>query len=115
MYLYSVVLNPEQRRRHTGNSIESRTWSVIQKDVLVRNRLGIHARPAALIVRKAAGFQCDIRLRFGEDEVNAKSIMGVMTLAAGKGAELTIVADGKDEEEAVNAIYDLVSTGFGEE
>ena len=86
-----------------------------QKEVLVPNRLGIHARPAALIVRKAATFQCDIRLRFGIDEVNAKSIMGVMTLAAGRGSELTVIADGKDESEAVDAICELVNTGFGEE
>ena len=86
-----------------------------EKSVLVPNRLGIHARPAALIVRKASGFSSEIRIGFGRDEVNAKSIMGVMTLAAGKGSELRITADGSDEREAVDAICELVSTGFGEE
>ena len=83
--------------------------------VTVPNRLGIHARPAALLVKKAAEFASDIGIVFGGDRVNAKSIMGVMTLAAGKGAELVIEADGPDEEEAAEALASIVRDGFGED
>ncbi|MBN1433475.1 HPr family phosphocarrier protein [Candidatus Fermentibacterales bacterium] len=86
-----------------------------ERTVTVPNRLGIHARPAALIVRRASVFRSDVRLRFGSDEVNAKSIMGVMTLAAGKDSQLVVIAEGKDEKDAVDAICELVSSGFGED
>lgn len=86
-----------------------------EKKVEVPNRLGIHARPAALLVKAASEYASDIHISFGGDRVNAKSIMGVMTLAAGKGSELTIEADGPDEEEAVEALAAIVRDGFGEE
>ena len=83
--------------------------------VTVPNRLGIHARPAALLVKKAAEFTSEIGIVFGGDRVNAKSIMGVMTLAAGKGSELLIEADGPDEKEAAEALAVIVRDGFGED
>lgn len=83
--------------------------------VTVPNRLGIHARPAALLVKRAAEFTSEIDIVFGGDRVNAKSIMGVMTLAAGKGSELLIEADGPDEEEAAEALAAIVRDGFGED
>jgi len=86
-----------------------------EKKVTVPNRLGIHARPASLLVKAAAEYASDIHILFGGDRVNAKSIMGVMTLAAGKGSELTIEADGPDEREAVEALAAIVSDGFGED
>ncbi|MFO7951073.1 MAG: HPr family phosphocarrier protein [Candidatus Fermentibacteraceae bacterium] len=86
-----------------------------EKKVTVPNRLGIHARPAALLVKAAAEYASDIHISFGGDRVNAKSIMGVMTLAACKGSELTIEADGPDEGEAVEALAAIVRDGFGEE
>lgn len=86
-----------------------------QKAVSVPNRLGIHARPAALIVKKAAIFASEIMISNGLEEVNGKSIMGVMTLAAGQGTELLITASGEDEERAVEEICILVSSGFGED
>jgi len=86
-----------------------------EKKVTVPNRLGIHARPAALLVKTAAEYASDIHILFGSDRVNAKSIMGVMTLAAGKGSELTIEAEGPDEGEAVKALAAIVQDGFGED
>ncbi len=81
----------------------------------VVNRLGIHARPAAQIVQKASEYECSIRLEVDGDRVNAKSIMGVMTLAACMGSVITVEADGPDEEEAAAALVELIRTGFGEE
>ena len=86
-----------------------------QKTVLVPKRLGVHARPAALIVKKAALFDCDITISTGVEEVNGKSIMGVMTLAAGQGTELLISASGEDEVPAVDELCALVASGFGED
>ena len=86
-----------------------------QKAVCVPNRLGVHARPAALIVKKAAVFASDVTISNGIEEVNGKSIMGVMTLAAGQGTELLISASGEDEERAVEELCSLVSSGFGED
>lgn len=83
--------------------------------VSVVNTLGIHARPAAQIVRCSARFACQITLTVGGETVNAKSIMGVMTLAACRGSLIEIQADGEDEKEAVAAIAELIGTGFGEE
>lgn len=86
-----------------------------QKTVIVPNRLGVHARPAALIVKKAALFASDITISTGLEEVNGKSIMGVMTLAAGQGIELLISASGEDETSAVDELCALVASGFGED
>lgn len=88
---------------------------MFENKVEVPNKLGVHARPAALIVKTAAGFRSSIHLSVDNDRVNAKSIMGVMTLAAGKGTEITISAEGSDEREAVEALVTLIEEGFGEE
>jgi phosphocarrier protein len=88
---------------------------MVLRTVVVPNRLGIHARPAAQIVKLASTFQSEISLTVGPDSVNAKSIMGVMTLAAGAGTEVGVSASGPDEENAVAAIIDLFREGFGEE
>jgi len=88
---------------------------VFSTTVTVPNRLGIHARPAAQIVRLASTFLSEISLVVGHDQVNAKSIMGVMTLAAGAGTAVGINADGPDERKAVDSLAALFETGFGEE
>lgn len=88
---------------------------MFQQKVTVPNRLGIHARPAALIVKKASSFRSEISIASGGEEVNAKSIMGVMTLAAGQGTELLVSANGPDEQKAVRELCELVSSGFGED
>lgn len=83
--------------------------------MIVRNHPGIHARPAALFVKKAGEFESEVFVSLGELSVNGKSIMGVMMLAAEAGAELTITAKGPDEQRAVEALVDLVASKFGEE
>ena len=82
--------------------------------VVVRNEPGIHARPAALLVQKAGTFKAQVFLATERLTVNAKSIMGVMMLAAETGVELTIRAEGADEQQAVEALKALVESGFGE-
>ncbi|MCD6589171.1 MAG: HPr family phosphocarrier protein [Candidatus Fermentibacteraceae bacterium] len=83
--------------------------------VVVPNKLGIHARPAALIVRAAVEFVSDVWVESPADKVNAKSIMGVMTLAASGGTEIVVSADGSDEAEAVEVVAEVIRSGFGEE
>ena len=83
--------------------------------MIVRNHPGIHARPAALFVKKAGEFEAEVFVSLGDLSVNGKSIMGVMMLAAEAGAQLTIKADGPDEKRAVEALVELVATKFGEE
>ncbi|MCD4700611.1 MAG: HPr family phosphocarrier protein [Candidatus Aegiribacteria sp.] len=81
----------------------------------VVNRLGIHARPAAQIVKAASLFDCSVNMTVEGESVNAKSIMGVMTLAACRGSIIEVTADGDDENEALQSIIELIRNGFGEE
>ncbi len=85
-----------------------------EREALITNPLGLHARPAAQLVRIAAGFRSDIRLQKDGMEVNGKSIMGVMMLAAECGSTVQVRAEGGDETEAVAAICALIADGFGE-
>ena len=86
----------------------------MERVVEVVNVLGFHARPAAEFVRLAGSFDCDLWLEKEGLEVNAKSIMGVLMLAAEKGSELVIRAQGSDAEEALSVLADLVARGFEE-
>ena len=85
-----------------------------ERTVTIANRNGLHARPAAEIVKVAAKFKSDILLVRDDLEVNGKSIMGVMMLAAEYGSELVLRAEGPDETEAVGAIAKLIESKFGE-
>jgi phosphocarrier protein len=85
-----------------------------ERCVRVLNKNGLHARPAAEIVKVASRFQSDITMVRDDLEVNGKSIMGVMMLAAEYGAELLVRADGPDAEKAVDAIASLIADKFGE-
>lgn len=86
---------------------------MIEKTVVVTNRLGIHARPATVFVQAAAKFQADIFLSKGDvSRVNGKSIMGVMMLAAEQGAEVLVEAEGTDAEQAVDALAELLANEF---
>ncbi|WP_242522791.1 HPr family phosphocarrier protein [Candidatus Methylacidiphilum infernorum] len=89
--------------------------STVVSEVLVQNKLGIHARPAAMFVKIANRYESDIRVEKDGEEVNGKSIMGVMLLAASKGSKLKITAVGRDAREAVEALVKLVNTKFGED
>lgn len=86
-----------------------------RKEVEITNKLGLHARPASLLVKLASKFESEIQLIKDDTEINAKSILGVMMLAAGPGQRVTITADGSDAQEAVDAIASLIESGFGEE
>ncbi|CAN5634557.1 HPr family phosphocarrier protein [soil metagenome] len=87
---------------------------MISRDVTVVNRAGIHTRPASMIVRTASRFKAECYLRKDGYEINAKSIIGVMTLAAEHGATLELVLDGPDEEAAIKELVELFAGGFGE-
>ena len=87
---------------------------MIEREAKVVNSLGLHARPAAQLVRLASNFACDIHLVRDGVPVNGKSIMGVMMLAAECGSTIGVRTDGADEEAAMTAIVDLIATGFGE-
>jgi len=88
---------------------------MIERTMTITNKLGMHARPAAQVVQRATKFESEIKLRRDNIEVNAKSIMGVMMLAAEMGAKITIIASGPDEKEAVEAIGRVIQAKFGEE
>lgn len=85
-----------------------------EREVTIVNKLGLHARAAAKFVSMATGFAAEIHVRRGEREVNGKSIMGVMMLAASRGTQILISASGEDEQEAVEALAALVAERFGE-
>ncbi|MEF9944205.1 MAG: HPr family phosphocarrier protein [Burkholderiaceae bacterium] len=87
---------------------------MISKDFTISNKLGLHARPSAQLTQVASRFAADIHIAKGIRRVNAKSIMGVMMLAAGCGAVVTIDAAGADEADAVAALGELIASGFGE-
>jgi len=88
---------------------------MISRDFTISNKLGLHARPSAQLTQTASRFAAEIHLSRGTRRVNAKSIMGVMMLAAGQGATVTVEADGADAAEAVEAIGRLIDSGFGED
>jgi len=86
-----------------------------EAELLIRNQLGLHARACALFVKTAARFQAEVTVSRDDLEVNGKSIMGVMMLAAEEGSSICVRADGVDEEAAVSALKDLVDGKFGGE
>jgi phosphocarrier protein HPr len=87
---------------------------MVSRSVVIVNELGMHARAAARFVRLAAQFRSQIRIARGNREMDGKSIMGVLLLAAAQGSAVTITAEGTDEAEAVAALVALVTSGFGE-
>ena len=87
----------------------------VTKDFLVPNKLGIHARPAAMFVKTANRFTCDIFVEKDGEKVNGKSIMGLMMLAAGPGSKLTVHAQGQDASQALAEIETLIKSKFDEE
>jgi phosphotransferase system HPr (HPr) family protein len=81
----------------------------------ITNEVGLHARPAALFVQTANKFKCEIMVRNGETIANAKSILDVLTLGAGKGAVITVTAEGEDAEQALAALQQLNARNFEEQ
>ena len=87
---------------------------MIKNDTTISNKLGLHARASAKLTKLASSFPCDVWIARGERRVNAKSIMGVMMLAAGIGSQVTVETDGDREQEAMDAILALIDDKFGE-
>ena len=87
---------------------------MIQQELEIVNKLGLHARASAKFTQLAAKYQSNVWLTRNARRINAKSIMGVMMLAAGKGARVTLEADGNDEKDCIDALAKLVSDRFGE-
>jgi phosphocarrier protein HPr len=87
---------------------------MIKSNVTICNKLGLHARASAKLTKLASRFQCDVHLTRKDRRVNAKSIMGVMMLAAGLGSEIVIEAEGTDETAAVAGLLALINDKFGE-
>jgi phosphocarrier protein len=88
---------------------------MVEKVVTIQNRAGIHARPSAMLVQASKDFKANIYLEKNNDRINGKSIMGILTLGASYGTEIKVIAEGEDEEAAVEAIVKLFDSKFEEE
>lgn len=88
---------------------------MLQKEFVIVNKLGLHARASALFVKTASRFASEVKLAREGVEVNGKSIMGIMMLAASKGSTVRLTVNGADEDEAMQTIGELINNGFGEE
>ncbi len=87
---------------------------MVIKEATVNNQVGLHARPATFFIQKANEFKCGIWVEKEERRVNAKSLLGVLSLGIVKGTTIRIAADGPDEEEAVASLIELIGSNFGE-
>ena len=87
---------------------------MISRNVTVTNSLGLHARPATFFIQKANSYKCSIWVEKEDCRVNAKSLLGILSLGISKDAIITIIADGADEEDAANGLVELVESGFAE-
>jgi phosphocarrier protein len=88
---------------------------MVEQIVTIQNRAGIHARPSAMLVQTAKDFKASIYLEKGNDRINGKSIMGILTLGASYGTEIKVIAEGEDEQAAVEAMVKLFDKKFEEE
>ena len=88
---------------------------MIEKIITIANRAGIHARPSALLVQTTKNFKSNVYFEKGNDRINAKSIMGIITLGAAYGTKIKIIVDGEDEEEALDILVRLFESKFEEE
>lgn len=88
---------------------------MLESQFTIVNKLGLHARPSAMLVKTASKFAADITIEREGISVNGKSIMGIMMLAAAKGTVIRLRIDGSDEEEAMTTLGELISNGFGED
>ena len=88
---------------------------MISRDVVINNTSGLHARPATFFIQKATSYSgCSIWLEKDERRVNAKSLLGVLSLGIAKGMTVTLIADGQDEEAAIKGLVELIDSGFSE-
>ena len=87
---------------------------MVRKDVTITNNIGLHARPATFFIQKANCFKSSIWVEKGDRRVNAKSLLGVLSLGIVQDMEITLLADGEDENEALEGLIELINTAFGE-
>ena len=87
---------------------------MISRDVVITNASGLHARPATFFIQKANSYQCSIWVEKEDRRVNAKSLLGVLSLGIAKGMSITLIADGQGEEDALNGLIALIDSGFAE-
>ena len=87
---------------------------MISRSITIKNSLGLHARPATFFIQKANSYKCSIWVEKEDSRVNAKSLLGILSLGISKDTTVTIIADGADEEAAVNGLAELVESGFAE-
>ncbi len=88
---------------------------MISREVVINNNSGLHARPATFFIQKANSYPCSIWVEKDERRVNAKSLLGVLSLGIAKGMSVTLLADGQGEESALNGLCDLIDSGFAED
>ena len=116
---YNVLyeMDPSGKRAAAAAPDEIRIFGskrMISSNVTVKNSVGLHARPATFFIQKANSYKSSIWVERGDRRVNAKSLLGVLSLGVVKGSSIKIVADGQDEEKAVNTLADLISSDFSE-
>ena len=87
---------------------------MVSREVTIKNNVGLHARPATFFIQKANSYRSSIWVEREDRRVNAKSLLGVLSLGIVKGTTITLIADGADEEEALSGLAELVDTGFNE-
>ena len=87
---------------------------MVSRSVTIQNNVGLHARPATFFIQKANSYKCSIWVEKEDCRVNAKSLLGVLSLGIVKGTTITLIADGNDENEAVNGLVALINSGFSE-
>ncbi|MCL2773165.1 MAG: HPr family phosphocarrier protein [Oscillospiraceae bacterium] len=87
---------------------------MISRDVTINNNIGLHARPATFFVQKANSYKGSIWVEKGDRRVNAKSLLGVLSLGIGKGTTITLISDGVDEEGAISGLAELIQSGLND-
>ena len=87
---------------------------MVRRDVTITNNIGLHARPATFFIQKANSYKSTIWIEKEDRKINAKSLLGVLSMGIAKGMTVTIVADGQDENDAISGLSDLIDTGFAE-
>ena len=87
---------------------------MISRDIVITNETGLHARPATFFIHKALSYQSSVWVEKGDRKVNAKSLLGVLSLGIAKGMTVTLIADGQDEDAAIDGLIALINSGFTE-
>ncbi len=94
--------------------LKNRSSFMVKKDVTITNNIGLHARPATFFIQKANTYKSSIWIEKDDRKVNAKSLLGVLSMGIAKGMTVTLIADGQDESDAIDGLVELIQTGFAE-